>query len=78
MDILDEIIDKTSKFVVKYGRTPKTLYLGQAEWFLLEFLFDTEFCAHSPDIRDKINKREVCGMKIIVVEDEKHLGFGIE
>jgi len=78
MDILDEIIDKTSNFVIKYGQTPKTLYLGQSEWFLLEFLFDTEFCFHHPKIRDEIKKRKVCGMRIIVVEDEKHLGFGLE
>lgn len=78
MDILDSIIYKSGRFVANHGRTPKTVYLGQNEWFLLENLFNTEFCNYSPAIEGKIKKREVCGMRIILVENESHLGFGLE
>jgi len=77
MDILDEIIQGSHKFVVKYRISPKIVYLGENEWWKLKSLFYTELSNLTQVQHDSImRKKEVAGMKLIIVDKENYLNYG--
>ena len=75
--ILDEIVDKMYKFVVKHGREPKTLYLGKRESSEIDKFvsgLDREKTVYLGETKSKI----LWGLSIVFVENEFHIGFGLE
>ena len=78
MNIIDIVNQQIHSFVRNYGRHSQTIYFGQTEkrviqdWVMDNFIKDGYF-----KMAENC-KNEICGLKIIYVEDESHLGFGLE